>query len=75
MNPDCYISTYEGLSKTKLAKRYGMKKASDVVNCLKSIGKEDVLKAGLTATACQYVPIAEILELDRLWAARTGSRL
>ncbi len=68
------ISTYEGISKTKLAKRYGMKKASDVVHWLKSIGKEDILKPGLTATACQYVPSSELPELDRLWASRVGSR-
>ncbi len=68
------ISTYEGISKTKLAKRYGMKKASDVVHWLKSIGKEDILKPGLTATACQYVPSSELPELDRLWASRIGSR-
>ena len=68
------ISTYEGISKTKLAKRYGMKKASDVVHWLKSIGKEDILKPGLTATACQYVPNSELPELDRLWASRVGSR-
>ncbi len=68
------ISTYEGISKTKLAKRYGMKKASDVVHWLKSIGKEDILKPGLTATACQYVPTSELPELDRLWASRQGSR-
>ena len=68
------ISTYEGISKTKLAKRYGFKKASDVVHWLKSIGKEDVLKPGLTATACQYVPRSELPELDSLWAARKGSR-
>ena len=68
------ISTYEGISKTKLAKRYGMKRASDVVHWLKSIGKEDILKPGLTATACQYVPSSELPELDRLWASRIGSR-
>ena len=68
------ISTYEGISKTKLAKRYGMKKASDVVHWLKSIGKEDILKPGLTAAACQYVPSSELPELDRLWASRVGSR-
>ena len=68
------ISTYEGISKTKLARRYGMKKASDVVHWLKSIGKEDILKPGLTATSCQYVPSSEIPELDRLWASHVGSR-
>ena len=68
------ISTYEGISKTKLAKRYGMKKASDVVNWLKSIGKEDVLKPGLTAAPCHYIPWEEVAELDRLWATHSGSR-
>lgn len=68
------ITTYEGLSKTKLAKRYGMKRAKDVVHWLQSIGKEDILKPGLTATACEYVPVSEIAELDRLWASRIGSR-
>ncbi len=68
------ISTYEGISKTKLAKRYGMKKASEVVNWLKSIGKEDVLKPGLTAAPCHYIPWDEVAELDRLWATHSGSR-
>ena len=68
------ISTYEGISKTKLAKRYGMKKASDVVNWLKSIGKEDVLKPGLTAAPCHYIPWEEVAELDKLWATHSGSR-
>ncbi len=68
------ISTYEGISKTKLAKRYGMKKASEVVNWLKSIGKEDVLKPGLTAAPCHYIPWEEVAELDKLWATHSGSR-
>ena len=68
------IATYEGISKTKLAKKYGMKKARDLVDWLRSIGKEDVLKPGLTATSCQYIPFSEIAELDRLWASRQGSR-
>ncbi|VEP16318.1 conserved hypothetical protein [Hyella patelloides LEGE 07179] len=66
--------SYEGLSKTKLAKKYGMKRAKDLVDWLKSIGKEDVLKPGLIATSCQYIPIEEIAELDRLWAAHRGLR-
>ncbi|VEP16093.1 hypothetical protein H1P_4020004 [Hyella patelloides LEGE 07179] len=66
--------TFEGLSKTKLAKRYGMKRAKDLVDWLKSIGREDVLKPGLIATSCQYIPIEEISELDRLWAAHRGLR-
>ncbi len=68
------ISTHEGISKTRLARRYGMKKARDVVQWLKSIGKEDILKPGLTATACEYVSKSDIPELDRLWAAHHGSR-
>lgn len=66
--------SYEGLSKTKLAKRYGMKRASDLVAWLKSIGKEDVLKPGLMATSCHYVPIEEVAELDIIWASRKGAR-
>lgn len=66
--------SYEGLSKTKLAKRYGMKRASDLVAWLKSIGKEDVLKPGLIATPCQYISIERVAELDRIWAAHKGSR-
>ncbi|VEP17686.1 putative Phage regulatory protein Rha [Hyella patelloides LEGE 07179] len=66
--------SYEGLSKTKLAKKYGMKRAKDLVDWLKSIGFEDVLKPGLIATSCQYIPIEEIAELDRLWAAHRGLR-
>ena len=68
------ISSYEGISKTKLAQRYGMKRAKDVVNWLKSIGKEEVLKPGITPAFCQYIPYSEIAELDRLWVSRRGSR-
>lgn len=66
--------SYEGLSKTKLAKRYGFKKAADLVNWLKSVGKEDILKPGLIATPCHYISASEIAELDRIWAAKSGSR-
>ena len=68
------IATYEGISKTKLAKKYGMKRARDLVEWLRSIGKEDLLKPGLTATSCEYIPFSEIAELDRLWASRRGTR-
>ena len=68
------IKTYRGLSKTKLAKRYGMKKASDVENWLKSIGKADALQPAITAAPCQYVPFELVPELDRLWASRLGVR-
>lgn len=66
--------SFEGISKTKLAKRLGMKKASDLVYWLKSIGKEDVLKPGLIATSCQYIAYSEIAEIEKLWASRKGSR-
>lgn len=66
--------SYEGLSKTKLAKRYGFKKASDFVNWLRSVGKEEILKPGLIATPCQYVSFEQVKELDRIWASRSGSR-
>ena len=66
--------SYEGLSKTKLAKRYGMKRASDLVAWLKSIGKEEVLEPGLIATPCQYISFEKVKELDRIWASRSGSR-
>ena len=68
------IASYEGLSKTKVARRFGMKRARDLVEWLRSIDKEEVLKPGLTATACQYIPFSEIKELDDLWASRQGSR-
>lgn len=68
------VKTYQGLSKTKLAKRYGMKKAADVENWLKSIGKADVLQPAITAAPCQYVPLEFVPELDRLWASRLGVR-
>ena len=68
------IKAYRGLSKTKLAKRYGMKKAADVENWLKSIGKADALQPAITAAPCQYVPFELIPELDRLWASRLGVR-
>ncbi len=66
--------SFEGISKTKLARRLGMKKASDLVYWLKSIGKEDVLKPGLMATSCEYIPYSEIAEIEKLWASRKGSR-
>jgi hypothetical protein len=68
------MKTYKGLSKTKLAKRYGMKKASDVENWLKSVGKADALQPAITAAPCQYVPFELVPELDRLWASRLGVR-
>ncbi len=68
------ITTYRGLSKTKLAKRYGMKKAADFVNWLQSIGKADLLQPGVAATPCQFVPFEFVAELDCLWAQRQGSR-
>ncbi len=68
------VATYKGLSKTKLAKRYGLKKAADLVNWLESIGKTDLLQPGITAAPCQYIPFESVPELDRLWAACQGSR-
>ncbi len=68
------VRTYEGLSKTKLARRYGMKKPQDLVNWLQSMGKEDWVQPAMTAAPCQYVPFEYVPELDRLWAARQGSR-
>ena len=68
------LKTYRGLSKTKLARRYGFKKPQDLVNWLISIGKEDLLQSGLTAAPCQYVSIEFVPELDRLWAQHKGSR-
>ena len=67
-------ATYKGISKTKLAKRYGMKKAVDVVNWLREIGKEELLESGLTAAPCQYIRLEHLAELDALWANRTGKR-
>ena len=68
------LKTYRGLSKTKLARRYGFKKPQDIVNWLESIGKLDLLQSGLTATPCQYVPYEFVAELDCLWAQHKGSR-
>ena len=68
------IATYEGISKTKLAKRFGMKRARDLVEWLQSIGKEDVLESGLMAAPCQYIPWSKVAELDRLWASHRGTR-
>ena len=68
------VATYEGISKTKLAQRFGMKRARDLVEWLKSIGKEDVLESGLMAAPCQYVPWSKVAELDSLWASRRGTR-
>ncbi len=68
------VRTYEGLSKTKLARRYGMKKPQDLVNWLHSMDKADLIHPGMTAAPCQFVPFEYVPELDRLWAARQGSR-
>ena len=68
------IASYEGLSKTKVARRFGMKRARDLVEWLRSIDKEEVLKPGLTATACQFIPWSEVEKLDKLWASRQGAR-
>ncbi len=68
------VRTYEGLSKTKLARRYGMKKPQDLVNWLNSMGKDHLIQPGMTAAPCQYVPFEYVPELDRLWAARLGFR-
>lgn len=68
------VAIYQGLSKTKLAKRYGLKKAQDVVKWLESIGRSELLQPGMTATPCQYVPWEFVKELDRAWSERQGSR-
>lgn len=68
------LKTYEGLSKTKLAKRYGLKKPQDLVNWLQSMGKEHLIQPGITTAPCQFVPFEYVPELDRLWAARQGER-
>ncbi|WP_051482671.1 Rha family transcriptional regulator [Synechocystis sp. PCC 7509] len=68
------VRTYEGLSKTKLARRYGMKKPQELVNWLQSMGKDHFIQPAMTAAPCQFVPFEYVPELDRLWAARQGSR-
>ena len=68
------LKTFRGLSKTKLAKRFGMKKPQDFVAWLETIGKTELLQPGMTATPCQYVPFEFVAELDRLWAQRQGHR-
>ncbi len=68
------VRTYEGLSKTKLARRYGMKKPQDLVNWLQSMGKDHFIQPAMTAAPCQFVPFEYVPELDRLWAAQRGSR-
>ncbi len=68
------IATYKGLSKTKLAKRYGLKRAADLVNWLESVGRADLLQPGITAAPCQFIAFESVPELDRLWASRQGSR-
>ncbi len=68
------LAIFKGLSKTKLAKRYGMKKPQDVVAWLQSIGKADLLQKGMSATPCEFVPWEEVKELDRAWSQRQGHR-
>ncbi len=60
------IKSYKGLSKSKLAKRYSMKKASDVENWLKFIGKANVLQPAITAALCQHVPFELVPEARTL---------
>ncbi len=68
------LAVYQGISKTKLAKRYGMKKPQDVVSWLQTIGKAGLLQRGLTATPCEFVPWEFVKELDQAWSERRGSR-
>ncbi len=48
------LKTFRGLSKTKLAKRYGLKKSQDFVVWLHSLGKAELLQRGLTTTPCEF---------------------
>jgi len=68
------LKTFKGLSKTKLAKRYGLKKPQDFVNWLHSLGKAELLQPGLTTTPCEFVPWEFVKELDQAWSDRLGSR-
>lgn len=68
------LAIFKGLSKTKLAKRYGMKKPQDVVAWLQSIGKADLLQKGMSATPCEFVRWEFVKELDRAWSQRQGHR-
>ena len=68
------LAAYQGISKTKLAKRFGMKKPQDVVSWLQTIGKAELLQRGLTATPCEFVPWEFVKELDTAWSQRQGSR-
>jgi len=68
------LKTFRGLSKTKLAKRYGLKKPQDFVAWLHSLGKAELLQPGLTTTACEFVPWKFVKELDQAWSERQGSR-
>ena len=68
------LKTFKGLSKTKLAKRYGLKKPQDFVAWLHSLGKSELLQKGLTTTPCDFVPWEFVKELDQAWSDRLGSR-
>lgn len=68
------LARFEGISKTAMAKRYGMQNAKQFVAWLQSMGKEDLLVQGLTAVPCEYLPREYVLELDRLWVERQGVR-
>jgi len=68
------LKTFRGLSKTKLAKRYGLKKPQDFVAWLHSLGKAELLQPGLTTTPCEFVPWEFVQELDQTWSERQGSR-
>ncbi len=68
------LKTFRGLSKTKLAKRYGLKKPQDFVAWLHSLGKIDLLQKALTTTPCEFVPWEFVKELDQAWSERQGSR-
>jgi len=68
------LKTFRGLSKTKLAKRYGLKKPQDFVAWLHSLGKAELLQRGLTTTPCEFVPWEFVKELDQAWSERQGAR-
>ena len=68
------LARFEGISKTAMAKRYGMQNAKQFVAWLCSMGKEDLLVQGLTAVPCEYLPREHVLELDHLWVKQQGLR-
>lgn len=64
---DKAIAVDKGLSKTKLTKRFSMKKSADLVN-----GKENLLKPRVTEGSCYHIARHTVAQLDLIWTSDEG---